>query len=489
VRVLLSVQRAGFLKNFESVVRLLSDRGHDVEIVVSQPAAKVAGEDAMLAELRSLRGVSVEDAPRLEPDSRREAAAGLRDALDYFSFLDPAYPDAYRRMWEPRAARPARLIGRSVVGRSRFGRRALLRVLGATESATQPTEQLSRFLADRKPDVLLLTPYMLPGSAQPDLLRAAQASGIPAAVCVHSWDNLSSKGRIRTAPDRLFVWNEIQRREAEELHGIPPERIVVTGAQAFDRWFELSPRPRDDFCAKVGLDPERPFVLYACSAPWLGRAESDFLVRWIAAIRSTEEPLRSAGIMIRPHPKRYEELPAGLPGVVVWPPGPRLPAAAEERADYFDSLYHGAALVGVNTSAMIEAAILRRPVLTLSLPEFAEEQEQTVHFRYLLEVAGGVAQSSPSLDEHVARLRDALLSPSAAADRADAFTEAFVRPYGRDRPATPIFVDEIERLAAGGPMPRRRPGLASRAALKSGTAAYLAARSAWRWGKSAAGSG
>ena len=40
--------------------------------------------------------------------------------------------------------------------------------------------------------------------------------------------------------------------------------------------------------------------------------------------------------------------------------------------------------LGVNTSAMIEAAILGRPVLSVLAPEFAATQEGTVHFHYLL---------------------------------------------------------------------------------------------------------
>src|SRR5207248_1363797 len=81
-----------------------------------------------------------------------------------------------------------------------------------------------------RPDVVLFTPYLGLDSVQPDFLRAAQALGLRTAICVKSWDNLSSKSVIRPIPDRLFVWNEIQREEARTLHGVPPERVAVTGA-------------------------------------------------------------------------------------------------------------------------------------------------------------------------------------------------------------------------------------------------------------------
>ena len=46
-------------------------------------------------------------------------------------------------------------------------------------------------------------------------------------------------------------------------------------------------------------------------------------------------------------------------------------------------MYHASATVGLNTSAMIEAAIVGRPVHTILVPEFQHSQEGTLHFRYL----------------------------------------------------------------------------------------------------------
>ena len=63
------------------------------------------------------------------------------------------------------------------------------------------------------------------------------------------------------------MWNEIQKREIVDLHQIDPARVVVTGSQVFDDWFEKAPSTtRDAFCARVGLRPDRPILLYVCSA-------------------------------------------------------------------------------------------------------------------------------------------------------------------------------------------------------------------------------
>ena len=101
---------------------------------------------------------------------------------------------------------------------------------------------------------------------------------------------------------------------------------------------------------------------------------------------------------------------------------------------------------------MIEAAIVGKSVLTVLAPEFA--QENTLHFDYLLEENGGFLHVASSLGEHVEQLVSVLEEDAAGAVRRRRFVEAFVRPNGLDRPATPILADEIEKLA-GLPVERR----------------------------------
>ena len=64
---------------------------------------------------------------------------------------------------------------------------------------------------------------------------------MPCALMVASWDNLTCKGAIQVTPDLVTVWNAFQHREAEAMHGVPRERIVVTGAQLYDQWFAMRP--------------------------------------------------------------------------------------------------------------------------------------------------------------------------------------------------------------------------------------------------------
>jgi hypothetical protein len=281
-----------------------------------------------------------------------------------------------------------------------------------------------------------------------DILNSARRRGLRTALAVWSWDHLTSKARLRQCPDRVMVWNDTQRNEAISLHGVPAERIVVTGAQCFDHWFGRRPsRTREQFCRDLALDPAQPLVLYVCSALFRGSPpEAAFVGRWAEHLRRSASPLlRHAGILVRPHPQRmYEWDGIRLPDGVAFRGGH--PIDETRRADYFDALYHAAAIVGLNTSALIEGAIVDRPVLTVLLPEFQESQTGTLHFRYLVNGPGAVLHATTDLDAHAAQLEAALagLLPN----RNTPFVERFVRPYGVHRPATPVFVNALESLAA-----------------------------------------
>ncbi|MEO2004856.1 MAG: hypothetical protein ABGY41_12240 [Candidatus Poribacteria bacterium] len=119
-------------------------------------------------------------------------------------------------------------------------------------------------------------------------------------------------------------------------------------------------------------------------------------------------------------------------------------------------MYHAAGVVGINTTALIEAAILGRTVHTILATEFATRQTGTLHFRYLLPDNGGFLQVATTLDQHLDQLTHTLRHPDRRVDATDQFVNGFLRPHGRERAATPLLVDAIERLAARGRHTGRR---------------------------------
>ena len=111
--------------------------------------------------------------------------------------------------------------------------------LPSARSAAAPSSRrcsaqprITEFIQEHDPDVLLVSPLIDLASPLVDYLKAARSLGLRTGICVASWDNLTSKGLLRFVPERVFVWNEAQREEAVSLHGIPPDRVVATGAAA-----------------------------------------------------------------------------------------------------------------------------------------------------------------------------------------------------------------------------------------------------------------
>jgi hypothetical protein len=183
-----------------------------------------------------------------------------------------------------------------------------------------------------------------------------------------------------------------------------------------------------------------------------------FVRGWANAIRRSADPcLAGSGILVRPHPAHTEPWEGATLGDVenaaVWSERTKV----QGDPDLYDSLYHAAAAVGLNTSAMIEAGILGKSVYTIQTTEFAGGQEQTLHFHYLLARNGGLVEVAAGMDDHLQQLSEALANPEVGRERTRRFVESFVRPLGLDRPVAPIMADEIERVAGIAKAPRRPP--------------------------------
>lgn len=400
--------------------------------------------------------MSLSTTPDVNFDPWWELASRLRQARFYLRFLKPEYRSAPALLARARARAPRAVVrlGEWVGGRH-AGRRLLVRFIDLLEQSTRSAAAFHHYLRERRPDVVVLTPLVVLKTAQLDLGRAATELGIRNVFAVASWDHLSSKSELNFQPQQVFVWNEIQKREAVALHQLEADHVVVTGSQVFDEWFRKQPSTtRETFCARVGLRPDRPILLYVCSSLLEGSPpESAFVVRWAQSLRGSGHPvLQNCGILVRPHFRRRHEWRgvdlAGLGNIACWPSEGDAPVDARSKADYFDSLYHADATVGLNTSAMIEAAILGRPVHTILLPEFHHSQEGTVHFHYLFGGADDLVRATRSLDDHARDLAAVLGGRGHDPDRNARFVRSFVRPRGLDIPATTRFVEALETLAA-----------------------------------------
>jgi hypothetical protein len=471
VRIVFVLNRMAHVRHFDRAVRLLADRGHEVWLASQDDDVELRGVIAGHERITPLI------APRNRTDDWTAAAAALRRARDYIRYLHPRYADA--RLLRGRAFEKmvAAVSGRSealdsewselLLGMNKPEQRRLDAILAKLETAVPIDPEIHAFIASMRPDALVLSPMVGVGFSQADFVKSARQLGVPTGLLVFSWDNLSNKGLIHEKPDRMFVWNDTQVVEAVKLHGYPREQVVVTGAPRFDAFFEMRPATtRDEFCTLLGVDPARPIVSYLCSSKFVAAQEQAFVSQWIRALRESTDPaLSSCTVIVRPHPAGVKDWHAEDRHVIRWPGDRRDKASASrpfgdpdaivmnspmQNADQvlYDTVHHSAAVVGLNTSAEIEAAIVGRPVFTI-IDAAAAGQRGTLHFHYLLRSQGGHVELADSFDQHRAQLAEALAGRT---DRAaiDAFVQRFVRPHGLDVPVSPLVADAIEALAGPG---------------------------------------
>lgn len=464
-RILLSVRNPQYLRPYDAVVRELSARGHAVHIVADDLGRQKPWTTHAVA-LASLPGVTFGRLPLMAKDRWVELGTATGLGRFYLRFLHPEYHDT--RLLRARVENKAPAIVVSTAARwpgsTRLGLRTLDRALRVVEARLPTARALADYLGRVRPDVLLATPLIMMRSAQHDLLRAAETLGVPTVFGVGSWDHLSSKGLLRTTPTATIVWNETQRDEAVRWHGVPGGRVHVTGAQIFEPWFDRRPSVTSEALRiSAGLDPAQPYILYVSSALLEGGPpEPAFVLRWMEAVRA-HPALARVGLLVRPHPKRVAEWAtvdvSRFGNASIWP------AVAGPEADfgsdaYFHAMAHAEAVVGLNSSALVEAAILDRPVLTVLDPAYHDSQEGTLHFRYLTDPVRGLLDRTSSIGAHADALAAVLAGHDAQRDRRREFVRQFIRPRADRRPSAAI-ADLLESLAAaplaGGAAARRAP--------------------------------
>ena len=458
------------LRHFESVLLTLADRGHAIRIASSDRHPELLPPPALAAHDR----ISFTSCPGRRGDQWGEAIHSLRSVRDYTRYLEGRFKTASKL--RARALRKLvkamtddershliahcprcdeRLvddeIGRMILALGKTGHANLQKLLALIEATIPSDGAIEAFLRAERPDIVLVTPLINLGSYQADYVKSAKALGVPVVFPVFSWDNLSNKGLIHVIPDRVLVWNQTQRLEAVKMHRVPPEQVVVTGAPRFDEFFAMKAQvSREDLYREHGFDPDRPILTYLCSSEFVAGGEASFVGRWIDEVRK-EPSLATCNILIRPHPReqtQWKTFESRGPHVSV-----AFPRSIHSDQTLFDTLNHSAAVVGLNTSAQLEAGIVGRPVLTILAPEFAGGQQGTLHFRYLLKERGGFVELAPDFETHRRQLAAAVRGDYDR-DAIRKFIERFLRPAGLDQPATGVMVDAIEEFARHGATPR-----------------------------------
>ncbi len=461
LKIVFFMRYYSYIAHYEETLRELCEKGHHVHFAFNNRHNKPFDAAKMEQLFSSIPNISYD----FFPDATRGwiwsvYAEWVRRTIDFLRYCHPDYRSApkLRKRFEKKLPGMHRFLFKRLFLKL-AGEDKWIALFKKMETIIPVPATAMDYLQKLSPDLVLFTPLMDSNTGFIDYAKAARKLGIRSAICVASWDNLTNKGLIQAETDRILVWNEFQKEEALKYHFVSPDKVAVTGAQTFDKWFEKRPSTTQEaFLKKIGLDGCRKFIVYACSSRFIAEYEVDFVRKWATELRNSDF-FKEYGLLVRPHPAnigQWDDVTlADIPGVSVYPrwKGIPYPFTEEDKADYFHSLHFGSALVGINTSAMIEAGIQIKPVFTVLAEEFKTTQEGTLHFSHVRD--HGLLSVAKDLADHRAQLQD-VLSSEGVGERIRAFITRFVRPHGWGSKATPYVVGVLEALGKE-PAPKKMP--------------------------------
>jgi hypothetical protein len=329
-----------------------------------------------------------------------------------------------------------------------------LQWLNSLEALFKPDAAIQSCIKEFQPDLVMATPFIFARSLiEPEYIKAANSLGIPTVVSIFSWDNLTSKGVFQIIPDNVLMWNHSQVKELTTIHRIPESKAACTGAPSLDFWFEQSPgQTHAEFCDTHGLPHDRPYIVYLCSSQTIARDEHIFVREFVTHLNE-QLGNKCPSVLIRPHPLNIDIWKDwDLDNTAIVPKENRdIFYSMEARALFFETLYHSSAVLGLNTTAMVETAIVDKPCLTLLVNRYANTQELSGHFHHLTDA--GFMHITHSLDETADEIRRIMDGEDPYKSQRKAFVKYFVRPNGLALASSAVMQHTLEGLASGNPLP------------------------------------
>lgn len=252
----------------------------------------------------------------------------------------------------------------------RLGSRTLLRAWLAWEERRlyPPQQAYVEAFQQCRPALLLATHAHLHREAE--LISTAHAMGIPTLGIVRSWDNVY-KG-IRSRPQRLAVWNEINRQEVIELEGYKRETVDIVGSPQFDPYFAPDTLwPRQKLAAQFSLDPARPIILFATLGYFLPGFDETCWMEILLKLVNERKIEGKPQVICRLHPwsrlehfQKYEAHPdVRLSYVERYWPALQWYMTRDDVVLMANMLNYADVVITPGTTITLEAAIFDRPTL------------------------------------------------------------------------------------------------------------------------------
>lgn len=451
LRILFVIRAVEQLPYYESIIGSLAGRGHELRLLFDKRWSKDQSHEELDELQKRFPSLEWAWAMRQKQSIARNILFYTREILTYrqYLLLHQEGESRYYDRWVGYLPKNVQRLMKYAFVKRILKSELSGAVLRICERIIRPDHAASKAIREYRPDVVIAGPANLRfSSADFEYLKAAVRLNLPTAVPVSSWDNLTTKGLIHVKPDILLAWNNKQADEAQAVHGIAKESIRVVGAAFFDRWFDTkrTPRARVEFCRDHGLSLANPILLYLGSSVTVAPNEV-WLVKELrrALDNDRDGALRHVQIIVRPHPINASHFAhISGDGIFVVPKGDHHPARKGVLDLFGDTLAHSVAVVGINTSGMIDALIADKPVIALMVDEYRSTQSVAQHFQYVLE--SGALEKAKGVNACVSAIGKLLKGLDAHQQERQKFVREFVRPRGLSVSAGDAAAEEIIKL-------------------------------------------
>ena len=445
MRVMLVLTTFAYLRYFESVVSDLAETGHEIVIVT-----RIRNSNREVGLMDKINPYISQGKVRIIEENlllRIQTRIAFRNLAGYANYFRPEHPSFGIRN---------RLLTSNTIPSSikfLFNTRPVLRLLKYKwvrdqfkfiESNIPSISTVKDMLAQMKPDIVIAAGFILLDCWDVEYIKAAKAMSIPTIVPILSWDNLLIKGTFTMTPDIVLVWNEGLAEEAMSVHDIPRENLQISGAPVFDYFFDLKPKlEKDSFQLSVGLPADAKYLLYLGSGVSIVSDDTENVIKIAKALQSNPE-LSNIYLLVRPHPYNadaWKDFHADH--IHVWPGELVMPITDEARQEFFHALYFSEAVMGVNTSAMLESAILDKPCVTILSTHGQSQLKEIGHFHHLLE--GDFLYTADNFEEAIEQVQIILEGGDYKSENRKKFVGKFIRPFAMDSRVGSHIVHLIEK--------------------------------------------
>jgi hypothetical protein len=288
------------------------------------------------------------------------------------------------------------------------------------------------------------------------LARCAKKLGLTNVAMIHSFDNLTTKGRHPILFDSYLVWNEIMRAELLRAYPeIDPDKVHVAGTPHF--YFYHSPAhrlTRDEIADRYDLDAARPILLYAAGPNTLLPHEVG-IARRLQRDLDGFAPDSRPQLVVRLHPwerdfGRWKALEDEAPAVrwsVPWETSVDDPTWAvpshQDLREFCGLVRHSDVIINAASTMSLDAAICDTPAVCVNyalapFERFAKHMSNFYHYDHYRPIAeSGAVRIAKSPQELIAHIKTYLGDPSADAESRGRLVKRMCGPQP-ESPLSPV---------------------------------------------------